>query len=66
MKKEEEKLQKSINTKIEYFIKINEPHRIKTFHLNTFNPLTTHLYFKVSYRFLKQFTRKIKNKKLKY
>ncbi len=46
---------KSINQKIENFIKVYEPDRIKTFTLNTFNPLTTHLYFKVSYNFLKQF-----------
>ena len=55
IKKEEDKLVKSINQKIENFIKINEPERLKTFTLNTFNPLTTHLYFKVSFRFMKQF-----------
>ena len=55
MKKEEDKLQKSIVLKIEGFIKLHEPHRVKTFTLNTFNPLTTHLYFKVSFRFMKQF-----------
>lgn len=55
IKKEEDKLMKSINLKIENFIRINEPERIKTFSLNTFNPLTTHLYFKVSFKFMKQF-----------
>jgi len=55
IRKEEEKLVKSIILKIHNFIKINQPERTKVFSLNTFNPLTTHLYFKVSFKFMKQF-----------
>lgn len=55
IRKEEEKLAKSIFLKINNFIKINQPARAKVFSLNTFNPLTTHLYFKVSFKFMKQF-----------
>ena len=58
LKKIEEKLIKSINLKIENFIRLNEPHRLKTYSLNTFNPLTTHIYFKVSYKIMKRFLSK--------
>merc|ERR1712100_848468 len=55
IKKSEDTLQKSIQSKIDNFIKIHEPHRMGNYTLITHNPLTTHLYFKVSYSFLKQF-----------
>lgn len=54
--KEEDKLIKSINLKIDNFAKL----RRKNNYLNTFNPLTTHLYYKVSFKFMKQFLCKIK------
>lgn len=53
--KEEEKLVRSIKTKIDAFVKEKQFTRYKVFSLNTFNPLTTHLYFKVSFKFMKQF-----------
>lgn len=55
LKKEEDKLVKSIKIKIDNFIKIKQFSRYKVFTLNTFNPLTTHLYFKVSFKFMKKF-----------
>lgn len=65
IKKAEDKLVMSINKKIENFIKLNEPERLRNFSLNTFNPLTCHLYFKVSHKFMKSFLSKIgKNKTL--
>lgn len=55
IKKEEDKLVASIKKKIDDFIKLKQLNRYKVFSLNTFNPLTTHLYFKVSFKFMKQF-----------
>jgi len=55
IRKEEDKLVKVIKKKIDDFIKLKHPSRYKVFTLNTFNPLTTHLYFKVSFKFMKQF-----------
>lgn len=55
MRKEEDKLVRSIRNKIDNFIKVKQLSRYKVFTLNTFNPLTTHLYFKVSFKFMKQF-----------
>jgi len=59
IKKEEDKLVASIHKKIDNFIKLKQVNRYKVFSLNTFNPLTTHLYFKVSFKFMKQFLCKI-------
>jgi len=59
LRKEEDKLVRSIKIIIDNFIKLKQFSRNKVFTLNTFNPLTTHLYFKVSFKFMKQFLSKL-------
>ena len=55
--KEEEKLIKSIKYKIEHFIRTTQSSREKIYNnpLNTFNPLTSHLYYKNSFKYIKYF-----------
>lgn len=63
--KEEEKLTKSIKTKIDNFIKTTKTSREKIYNnpLNTFNPLTSHLYYKNSFKYIKYFlSKKLKTK----
>jgi hypothetical protein len=58
IKKEEDRLIKIIKNKIDRFRKTNEKDTVKN-PLNTFNPLTSHLYFKISFVYLKTFTSRI-------
>lgn len=55
--KEEDKLIKSIKAKIDSFIKTTKSTREKIYSnpLNTFNPLTSHLYYKNSFKYIKYF-----------
>jgi hypothetical protein len=57
IKKEEERVAKVIKGKIDKFRKANEKDTVKN-PLNTFNPLTSHLYFKISFVYLKTFISK--------
>jgi hypothetical protein len=57
IKKEEDRLVKIIRSKIDKFLKVNEKDTLKN-PLNTFNPLTSHLYFKTSFVFMKSFISK--------
>jgi hypothetical protein len=56
IKKEEEKILKSIKNKIQSFIKENEENKETMRNpFSVFNPLTSHLYFKISFLYLKTF-----------
>lgn len=60
IKKEEERINKMIQYKINNFIRINQNSKEKMSNpLNTFNPLTSHLYFKISFIYFKTFLSKI-------
>lgn len=60
----EDKLNKSIKIKIDFFLKNtkNKNMRRSMNILNTFNPLTSHLYYKNSFNYIKVFlSKEIKN-----
>lgn len=59
IKKEEERINKTIRTNINNFINSVEKNKDKLSNpLNTFNPLTSHLYFKMSYTYFRTFLSK--------